>query len=70
MKQTTYVLCNNEQQVGNVLDVIIGSNVGVDAVVSDSFEDGRRLIEVHYETGVSLILLGILLGRKTSLYND
>lgn len=70
MKQTTFVLCNNQRQVEDVLNVINDSNTGVDAILSDLFPDGRRLIEIRYETGVSLIFLGILLGRETDLYND
>lgn len=70
MKQTTFVLCNNQRQIDDMLEVINESNIGIDAELSDLLEGGRRLIEVHYETGTSLILLGILLGRRTDLYND
>lgn len=68
MKQTIFVLCDNLRQADNVLEVIIKSQIPVEAEISEICENGQRWIKLRYETGADLLILGMLLGRKTDLY--
>lgn len=70
MKQTTFVLCDNVRQADNVLEVVIKSKLGVEAEISEICENGQRWIKIRYEQGADLLLLGMMLGRKTNLYKD
>lgn len=68
MKQTTFVLCDSLNQANNVLEVIIQSQMRIDAEISEIGENGQRWIKIRYETGADLLILGMLLGRETDLY--
>lgn len=70
MKQTTFVLCNDMRQAESVLEVVIKVPLNIEAEISEICEDGKRWIKIYYETGADLLLLGIVLGRKTNLYNS
>ena len=69
MKQTTFVLCDDAQQADSVLEAIFKSPVDVEAEISEICENGQRWIRILYATGADLLMLGIILGRKTDLYN-
>ena len=68
MKQTTFVLCDSLNQANNVLEVIIQSQMRIEAEISEIGENGQRWIKIRYETGADLLILGMLLGRETDLY--
>lgn len=68
MKQTTFVLCDSLSQANNVLEVIIQSQMRIEAEISEISENGQRWIKIRYETGADLLILGMLLGRETDLY--
>lgn len=70
VKGKTLVLCSSLQQADSVLETIMNSGLGVTAEPVVICENGHRWIEVHYDTPAELIMLGVLLGRRTSLYND
>lgn len=68
MKQTAFVLCNDIRQADSVLEVIIKAQLGITAEISEICENGQRWVKIRYETGADLLLLGMILGRKTDLY--
>lgn len=68
MKQTTFVLCDNLRQADNVLEVIIKSQMDIEAEISEICENGQMWIKIRYESGADLLILGMRLGRKTDLY--
>lgn len=70
MKEKTLVLCNSLQQADNVLEVVIKSGLGVEAEIVEICDNGQRWIQLRYNVSAELLWLGVLLGRKTSLYND
>lgn len=70
MKEKTLVLCNSQRQADDVLEVVIKSKLGVTAEIVEICENGQRWVQLRYNVPAELLVLGVLLGQKTNLYND